>query len=125
MRAHSKPMRRRYVWDPELKELVEIPLERIPVDGGPHVPYVWRDIESYQSPVDGTVITDRKQHREHLKQHNMAPVEDFKDTWRRASEERAKHMNGTHPADRAARISALRDAFEHVRNQQIARGKWH
>lgn len=113
-------MRRRYVWDPELKELVEIPLERVPEAP---LPYVWRDIESYQSAIDGTVITDRKQHRDHLKRHNMAPTEDFKETWRKAREERSQHLNGTHPRDRAARTAALRDAFEHVRNQQRARGK--
>lgn len=112
-------MRRRYVWDPELKELVEIPLERTPEA----LPYVWRDIESYQSTVDGTVITDRKQHREHMKRHNMAPTADFTETWRKAREERIQHLNGTHPADRAARVNALRDAFEHVRNQQRSRGK--
>lgn len=112
--------RRRYVWDPELKELVEIPLERVPEAA----PYVWRDIEAYVSPVDGTVISDRGQHREHLKRHNMAPTADFTETWKKARAERQQRLNGTHPEDRAKRIGALRDAFEHVRNQEIARGKW-
>lgn len=112
--------RRRYVWDPELKELVEVPMNRGAEESSA---YVWGDIESYKSVVDGTVITDRKQHREHLKRHNMAPTADYTETWRKAREERAQHLNGTHPKDRAARINALRDAFEHVRNQQRSRGK--
>ena len=86
-------------------------------------PYVWGDIDSYKSIVDGEVITDRKQHREHMKKHNMAPVDDFKETWRIAREERTKRLDGTHPEQRKARIAALRDAFEHVRNQQRSRGK--
>lgn len=37
-------------------------------------PYVVRDIGEYTSIVDGTVITSRSQHREHLKAHDMIEV---------------------------------------------------
>lgn len=37
-------------------------------------PQVIRDIEPYQSMVDGSMITSRSQHREHLKRHNCFEV---------------------------------------------------
>ena len=37
-------------------------------------PQVIRDIEPYQSMVDGSMITSRSHHREHLKRHNCFEV---------------------------------------------------
>jgi len=37
-------------------------------------PQVIRDIEPYQSMVDGSMITSRSQHRDHLKRHNCFEV---------------------------------------------------
>ena len=37
-------------------------------------PSVMSDIEPYQSQVDGSWITSRSKHREHLKQHRMIEV---------------------------------------------------
>jgi hypothetical protein len=113
-------VRRRYVWDPELRELVEVTPQ--PASSEPASPAVWGDIERFVSPVDGkTVISDRGQYRRHMKQHGMAPADDFKETWAKARAERQARAEGRHPADRAARIQALRDSFEHNRNQERAR----
>ena len=38
------------------------------------MPYVVRDIGEYVSPVDGTHITSRPQHRDHLKAHDLVEV---------------------------------------------------
>ncbi len=35
------------------------------------------DIQSFVSPIDGTVISDRKQYREHCEKHNVVPSAEF------------------------------------------------
>jgi hypothetical protein len=37
-------------------------------------PYIMKDIGSYQSPLDGSMITSRSAHREHLKTHDVIEV---------------------------------------------------
>ena len=63
-------MRRRYI---QINgELVEVPLNYI------HEPradiHVLPDIKPYRSMADGTWITSRSQHREHLKAHNCIEI---------------------------------------------------
>ena len=36
--------------------------------------YIMPDIEPYKSMVDGSMITSRSKHREHLKQHNVIEI---------------------------------------------------
>lgn len=36
--------------------------------------HVMKDIEPYRSMIDGTLITSRSRHREHLRQHGMQEV---------------------------------------------------
>ena len=36
--------------------------------------YILPDIQPYQSMADGSIITGRRQHREHLKQHNCIEI---------------------------------------------------
>lgn len=53
------------------------------------------DIESFVSPIDGTVIRDRKQYREHCKKHNVVPASDFTpEYYARKAKERADYFNG-------------------------------
>ena len=52
----------------------------IPIDGAAakqsgHA--VHGDIDSFVSPIDGTVITDRKQYREHMERHGVVPAAEF------------------------------------------------
>jgi hypothetical protein len=55
------------------------------------------DIESFVSPVDGTVITDRKQLSEHNKRNNVVSADEFSpEHYARKAEERAKFFNGEH-----------------------------
>ena len=35
------------------------------------------DIESFVSPIDGAVISDRRQYAEHCKKHNVVPASEF------------------------------------------------
>ena len=65
-------MRRRYVYDPDLKEMVEVNInykqERV-------APDVHFDIPEYVSPVSGKVISSRSSRREDLKRTGSRPYE--------------------------------------------------
>lgn len=66
-------MRRRYIQDPGTHKLIpaeEWYTQREEVNA----PMVMPDIQPYRSMVTGEVIGGRRQHREHLKAHNVVEV---------------------------------------------------
>jgi hypothetical protein len=55
------------------------------------------DIESFVSPIDGTVITDRKQYREHNKRHGVVNADEFTpEFYEKKAKERADVYEGRH-----------------------------
>lgn len=58
-------MKRRFRFDHNLKEMVEIEVKRSEDNY-----LIMKDINPYVSMIDGSVITSRSKHRAHLKQHN-------------------------------------------------------
>ena len=53
------------------------------------------DIEPFRSPIDGTVISDRKQLREHCKRHGVVPAAEFSpEFYARKAKERERLYNG-------------------------------
>jgi hypothetical protein len=55
------------------------------------------DIQSFVSPVDGSVISDRAQLREHNKRNGVVSAEEFpKEHYEKAAEKRARFYNGEH-----------------------------
>ncbi len=62
-------MRKRYVQ--RNGELVEVGLDYIPE---PRTPMIYGDIKPYKSMIDGSEITSRSKHREHLRAHNCIEV---------------------------------------------------
>lgn len=64
-------MRTRYVWDPDLKELVEVSSNRRQVKSAA----VFGDLPGYESPVSGKWIEGRKARREDLKRTGCRPYE--------------------------------------------------
>ncbi len=53
------------------------------------------DIEPFRSPVDGSVISDRKQLREHNKKHGVVNAEEFSpEFYERKAKERARLYTG-------------------------------
>ena len=57
--------------------------------------FVQGDITSFVSPLDGSVITDRKQYREHCEKHGVVPAGEFnQEFYDRKAEERARHYQG-------------------------------
>lgn len=71
--GQKKPERGRFIWDKETHELVPADRYYRPQDSA-NAPMVMADISPYQSQVDGSMIQGRRQHREHLRQHNLIEV---------------------------------------------------
>lgn len=65
----------RYIQDPETLELVPAHEYRRPARSGLEI---MSDIQPYRSIIDGSVITSRSRHREHLRQHGCIEVGDQK-----------------------------------------------
>jgi hypothetical protein len=83
--------RRRYIQDPKTLELVEITKSHQPqlrVDSGA----LWGD-SSYAGmrATDGTDISTRTKQREYMKANNLTTVDDFKQTWAKAKEQRERY----------------------------------
>lgn len=78
-------MRRRFVQDPETLRLV-------PADQ--YVPkkergiLIMPDLEPFVSPVTREVILGRAHMRRHMKEHNLAHVNDFKEEWKKPKYDR-------------------------------------
>lgn len=101
--------RRRYVWDPKLKELVEVSADY--VQPRPEAPNIFGDIEPFRSTVDGTVISSRSKLREHNKRNNVTFTEDFKGEWAEARRKREAEFQ----ARNVDRREAIREALERGR----------
>jgi hypothetical protein len=73
--------------------------EFIPVDDGARRAShgaIHGDIQSFVSSVDGTVITDRKQLREHNKRNDVVNTAEFDGHWERQEKVRDRHYTGEH-----------------------------
>jgi len=72
--------RGRWIWDRALKELVPAAefyarkYSDVAASDTLSAPMLMKDVEPYRSVVTGEVIGGRRQHREHLKQHNCIEV---------------------------------------------------
>lgn len=53
--------------------------------------------EPFKSPIDGTIISDRKAYREHCQKHNVVPTAEFSDEFlARKRKERERLYKGEH-----------------------------
>lgn len=64
-------MRKRYRYNAETKQLVEVPWVR----SEPIGPVIWDDLPAYESPIDGRPVDGRKQRRNDLARSNCRPYE--------------------------------------------------
>lgn len=107
-------MRRRYRYDPESGEMVEItPDYQSPPRKGAlnHMGGMWGD-RHYDGlrATDGADISSRKRHREYMKRHGLTTADDFRQTWAEAKKKREHYMQngGTiRRSDIAAAIERL------------------
>ena len=103
--------RKTYVYDPEQGKLVEGRSPSRTEGSGDG----WRFSDRLYSAspfkgVDGTVIDSKKKHREYMRKHNLATVDDFKGSWKDAEKRREAVFTGKH--DRPQRREAVMRALE-------------
>ena len=103
--------RYRQVWDEETQTstFVEVGTSR-PTH---HAAAIQGDIESFVSPVDGSVITDRAQLREHNKRNNVVNYHEFDTSTQNVRrEERERLHSGEHtPQETMARKREIYEVF--------------
>lgn len=79
-------MRRKFVWDPKVGALVEVPTSW---SQPPRMHFVQPDTPGYQSPVTGLWVEGRKQRREDLKRTGARPWEGREQEQKEANRRRA------------------------------------
>ena len=107
-------MRRKYIYDPVSKEMVEVG-GRIAADVD--APMVWGDLKPFVSPATGEYISDRGQLRRHMKANGIAPADEVRVTAERVRKERERQ-------EARARTQAVVDAYEHCRNAERAKSRF-
>ena len=63
--------RRSFRYDPTIGEMVEIQRDDVSLAGH----YVCGDIPAFVSPLDGSLVEGRKAYENHLKKHDVRPLE--------------------------------------------------
>ena len=79
---------------------------------------IFNDIESFVSPIDGSVISDRKQYREHCRKHGVVNAAEFDGQWSEAAKKRADFYEGKSSKEEAFR---RKKAINEIINQHEAR----
>lgn len=113
-------MRRKFVYDEESKQMVEVSTARVSRTGH----QLQMDIEPFVSPIDGKLIGSRSQLREHMKRHDVVDRRDYVGIRAKAEADRNARIAGTHPDTIRERRDTVNNAYERVRNEHIARGTW-
>lgn len=104
--------RRRYVWDDEAKQLVEVGEEWTDTPRGNAGPVTDLYMDG-QRTVDGVDIGSRRKRRDYMKANNLADVSDFTETWAKAAKQREAIRDGS--AGRSERREAIARAIELAR----------
>jgi hypothetical protein len=90
-------MRRKWIYDEEIREMVEVtPEYRPPGKGKDALNYLgglWGD-RHYDGlrATDGADISSRKKHRDYMQKTGYTTADDFKDAWGKARREREYYM---------------------------------
>ena len=75
--------------------------------------FIQGDIESFVSPIDGTVIDDRRKLREHNRRHSVTDSRDYSpEYYARKKSERDAQLTGNTREQRQERIEALSHAID-------------
>lgn len=102
--------RQTWVQDPKTGKL--IPKEEY-VREGDYTAYIQGDIESFVSPIDGRVITDRSHLRAHNKEHGVTNSADYsKEFLLKRSRERLDRQAGRTNEDRRERREMIMRELE-------------
>lgn len=102
----------RYIQDPKTGKLV--PAHEYQREAA-QTAYVQGDIESFKSPIDGSVITDRAQLRAHNARHGVTDSRDYSaDYFKQKAGERQATLSSDTESARRERVETLNDAFSRV-----------
>lgn len=83
--------RRRYVQDPVTFELIEVTSDyTAPTRNDTGALWGDRHYDGLRA-TDGTDISSRKKHREYMQRNNLTTVDDYKETWAKAQQERERY----------------------------------
>ena len=83
--------------------------------------FVIGDIEPFRSPIDGEVITDRKQYREHCEKHGVVPASEFSaEHYAKKAQEREDFFNRKRSPQEERRNKM--DAYEALMKAERERG---
>jgi hypothetical protein len=85
--------RRRYRYDPESKQVVEVGADWTDTERRAPVP---TEELTYGNAVatDGTPINTRRRHREYMQQNGLAMASDYTESWKQAEKRRADFFAG-------------------------------
>ena len=109
--------RRRYRYDPESGEMVEIGAQPPPrrKDARNHMGGLWGD-RHYDglAASDGADISSRRKHREYMKRTGLTTADDFKETWARAKVARERYYT----QGGSVRKQDIREAIEQLQSKR-------
>lgn len=111
-------MRRRYIYDPIGKVMVDVTDEK-PLGHRAELrdyqKLLWNDRHYHNTrALDGTDIGTRKKHNEYMKRNGLAMVSDFNQHWKTAEKKRAAVFAGKDPSRR----EDVARAFYQVENKR-------
>jgi len=103
-------MRRKYVQDSKTGILHEVTQRN---RAEPRAPYVPKEFQPFQSQVDGSIVSDRKQLADHNRRNGVTNPSDYGSQWfERKGKEREHERLGQTPQARKARIESIKRAIE-------------
>jgi len=103
--------RKRFIWDNETKQLVELTADWAPT---PRIQIVTDGHYEGARATDGTDISTRRRHREYMQSHGVTLADDFKGEWAKKAEERQRFYSGDF--DRKSRTEAVERAIYQLEN---------
>lgn len=105
-------LKKTFVYDPVSKQMVE--QVRVP---RARVHDIMPDLPDFVSPVDRKVVHGRRGLREHDKRHGTTNIADYKETWKKRQEQRARLFEGNGPS----MTETIRRAYDDLRDGRVKR----
>jgi len=106
--GHDRVERGSYVQHPETGKL--IPREEYVRPSNTEYPSVHGQIETFVSPIDGSVISDRSHLREHNKKHGVTDSRDYSPEFMaKRSAARESELKGTTRQAKAERVELIKE----------------
>lgn len=98
-----------WVWDSELGHLVSRETFKRPEND---TPAIHGDIEAFVSPIDQTVVSGRKQLRQHMRDNGVTDSRDYsQDHYDKHATQRKQALNGELPEQRRERLDSIKRAI--------------